>query len=116
LIEYENNGQVTPSENFNNSGPQYVDQSQLVYYNHTSGMQPPNYHPNEVQEYNQYAIKMNEYQKNIALKSSNDFQERNHYLKSSNDFINHQRPWENYFQSNNMEYNNDGFFVENNFL
>jgi len=90
---------------------QYFDQqNQLVYY-----MQPNVYYPNnnEIHEYNQQLFK--EYQKNMI--KSNDFQQqdRNHHLKSSNDFMaNHQRPWENYFQSNS-EYNQDGF-LENNFL
>jgi len=91
---------------------QYFDQqNQLVYYMQPNG----NYYQGNDQQ--QYLMK--EYQKNmINLKSSNDFQQdnRNHYLKSSNDFmVNHQRPWENYFQTNNMEYNQDGF-LENNFL
>jgi len=129
LIEYENQlSNQGDNQGDNNSqqdgyqqpAPQYADQSHMVYYNNMQA--PSNYNTNEMsqQDYNQYVMKVqNEYQKNIVLKSSNDFQDRQHYLKSStNGEANHQnRPWDNYFQSNNvMEYTNDGFFVENNFL
>jgi len=95
-------------------------ENQVVYYPNNGNM-TANYHHNEiVQEQYNHFVQINgnfEYPKNVVLKSSNDFQDnRSHYLKSSNDFVTHQRPWENYFQVANGEYNNDGFFVENSFL
>jgi len=102
-------------------GQYSVDQNQLVYLNNKMQM-ANNYFTNEQfqGQYNHYAIKSNEYQKNnMNLKSSNDFQDRNHYLKNSNDLY-HQRAWDNYFHSSNtipIDYGDDGFFsVENNFL
>lgn len=116
--------------------PQYDSQAtpQVVYYMPHNVVYP---YPNEVltqqqqesiYQQQQYALKMEQQKNFVNLKSSNDFQDRNHHLKSSNDFMvnNHQRPWENYFNgslgtslgssmgsSNNMEYNSDGFFVDN---
>jgi len=121
LIEYDTNNQIPSNTQQPNLHQQYeyqqmmshyapIDQNQFVYFNKMQGSYMTN---DQLQE--QY----NQYQKNMAFKSSSDYQDRNQYLKSSNDFAYHQRSWDNYFHSSNspIEYGNDGFFsVENNFL
>jgi len=65
---------------------------------------------------NDFQEKRNQY----ILKASSDFQDNRipqYILKSSNDFgNNNQRPWSDFLQNNNLEYNQDAFFVENSFL
>lgn len=111
LVDYENsqNLQLHQQEEYQMHYNYEPVQIHPIYYNK---MQVYPTQSNEIQnEYVQYNLYNPQDQKAICLKSSNDFQDKNHYiLKSSNDFVNHQRPWGDYLQTHNLEYSQDGLF------